>query len=101
MKKSCRSCGKKVKCRSAKPTSEEVWDSFGEIFTQFGNAVGKVFDDPKLKAEANKLGKHAVKSAKTFGRRFKDEEVKEKFRQVGNAANKFGNNVKKYVNKNK
>lgn len=83
--------------KDKKVDSSKVVDSFGEIFTQFGDAVGKIFDDPQLKKEAQKFSRHAVASAKRFGTRFKDEEVKEKFRQVGHAASKFGKNVSSYV----
>lgn len=95
MKKKTTSKTKKTK----KIDSSKVVDSFGEIFAQFGDAVGQIFDDPKLKDEAQKFTKHAVASAKRFGTRFKDKEVKDKFNQVGKAASKFGKNVKEFVNK--
>lgn len=89
----------KTRTKTTSTDSTKVVDSFGEIFTQFGDAVGQIFDDPKLKSEAQKFTKHAVASAKRFGTRFKDKEVKEKFNEVGKAASKFGKNVKEYVNK--
>lgn len=71
-------------------------ESFSDLVKEFGDAVGKIFDDPELKKKAKEFGDSAVKSAKHFGGRFKDEEVKEKFQDVGKAAKHFGNSVSDY-----
>ena len=65
-------------------------ENFGEIFKVFGDAVSKIFDDPKLKEKAREFAESATESAKIFGSRFKDEEVRNKFRDVGTAAHDFG-----------
>lgn len=57
--------------------------------------MAEVFDDPKLKREAKKFGKSAVDSVKSFGERFKDKDVKEKFNKAGKAAQKFGRQMEK------
>ena len=50
-------------------------ENFGELIKAFGNAVGEIFDDPKLKEKAKEFADSATESAKVFGSRFKDEEV--------------------------
>jgi hypothetical protein len=80
----------------AENKSKNPAESFGELVKEFGDAVGKIFDDPELKQKAREFGESASKSAKQFGSRFKDEEVKEKFRGVGQAAREFGNSVSEY-----
>jgi len=80
----------------AENKSKNPADSFGELVKEFGDAVGKIFDDPELKQKAREFSESASKSAKQFGSRFKDEEVKEKFRGVGQAAREFGNSVSEY-----
>ncbi len=72
---------------------KDVSESFGQLMEEFGEAVAKVFNDPKLKKKAKEFGKSASESGKAFGERFKDEEVKEKFREVGKAAQTFGESI--------
>jgi hypothetical protein len=68
-------------------------ENFCEMFKAFGNAISEIFDDPKLKEKAKEFAESATESAKIFGSRFKDEEVKDKFRDVGKAAQDFGKSV--------
>jgi len=68
-------------------------DNFGEMFKAFGEAIGEIFDDPKLKEKAREFAESAADSAKVFGSRLKDEEVKAKFGDVGKAAQDFGKSV--------
>ena len=67
--------------------------NLGDMFDALGDAMGQIFNDPKLKEKARELGKAAKESAETLGERFKDEEVKAKFKDVGKAAQAFGKNV--------
>ena len=67
--------------------------NLGDMFDALGDAMGQIFNDPKLREKARDLGKAAKESAETLGERFKDEEVKAKFRDVGKAAQAFGKNV--------
>ena len=76
--------------KSNKKTTAE---NFGEMFKVFGDAISEIFDDPKLKEKAEEFAESAVESAKIFGSRFKDEDVKAKFRDVGRAAQDFGKSV--------
>lgn len=68
-------------------------DSFGQMVTAFGQAIGEIFNDPELKARAREFGEATSESARALGRRFKDEEVRDKFRQASEAAEQFGHSV--------
>ena len=68
-------------------------ENFGEMFRAFGDAMSEIFEDPKLREKAKEFAESAVTSAKVFGSRFKDEEVRAKFRDVGKAAQEFGESV--------
>ena len=71
-------------------------DSLGQMFTAFGQAISEIFNDPELKAKAKELGDAASVSMETLGRRLKDEEVRDRFRQAGDAAEDFGRSVSDY-----
>ena len=76
-----------------KSSGKTATENFGEMFKAFGDAVSQIFDDPKLKEKAKEFAESAAASAKTFGGRFQDEEVKAGFRDVGKAAQDFGKSV--------
>jgi hypothetical protein len=76
-----------------KSNEKTAAENFGEMFKAFGDAISEVFDDPKLKEKAEEFAESAVESAKIFGSRFKDEDVKAKFRDVGRAAQDFSKSV--------
>ncbi len=78
-----------------KKVHKDAIKDFKRIFEEFGDAISEIFNDPKLKKEAKNFGNSAVNSAKTFVERFKDEDVKRQFRQVGKAANRFGKKMEK------
>jgi hypothetical protein len=48
-------------------------ESFGDIFRAFGEAISRIFNDPELKEQ--------------------DEEVRAKFREVGQAAQDLGKSI--------
>ena len=83
----------KTKSEKSESKTAGAKDNLAEMFKEFGSAIGEIFDDPKLKANAKKFGKSFVDSAKTLGNRFKDEEVKSKFKSAGKAAEKLGKNI--------
>ncbi|MFC2022969.1 N-acetyltransferase, partial [Chloroflexota bacterium] len=68
-------------------------DSFGDMIRAFGEAVGEVFDDPALKEKVREFADSASQSARTFGNRFKDEEVRAKFQDLGKAAQSYGRSL--------
>jgi len=69
-------------------------ENFAEMFKAFGSAISEIFDDPKLKEKAKEFAESAVESAKTFASRFTDDDVKEKFGDVGKAAEDLGKSIK-------
>ena len=52
------------------------------------------FSQLAQKEKAKEFTESAAESARTFGSRFKDEDVKAKFRDVGKAAEDFGKSIK-------
>lgn len=74
-------------------TDNNPCKSFVDIFEKFGCALSEIFNDPELKTQAKEFGKNAGRSADAFVSRFKDEDVKAKWRDVGKAAQDFGKSV--------
>ena len=60
-----------------KKTSAE---NFADMFKAFGQTMSEIFNDPELKQKAKEFAESTAESAKAFGCRFKDEDVKDKFR---------------------
>jgi len=75
--------------------------SFIDIFDTFGSALSEIFNDPELKEQARTFGKSAARSAGVFASRFKDEDVKNSFRDVGKAAEEFGRSMSDYFRSEK
>jgi len=84
-----------------KPGKKTAAENFGEMFKAFGEALSEIFDDPKLKEKAKEFAESTAESARIFGSRFKDEEVKAKFRDVGKAGQDFGKSVSDYFKSEK
>jgi len=59
----------------------------------FGDAVNEIFNDPELKEKVKQFADGAVGSAKAMGDRFRDEDVKQKFADLGKAAEEFGRSL--------
>ena len=71
------------------------------MFKAFGQAVSEIFNDPGLKEKAKEFTESAPDSAKTFADRFKDEDVRDKFRDIGKAAEEFGKSISNCFKKDK
>ena len=83
---------------AGKKTSAE---NFAEMFKTFGQAMSEIFNDPELKQKAKEFAESAAESAMIFGSRFKDEDVKDNFRDVGKAAENFGKSIADCFKKDK
>ena len=83
------------KRKNQKKVLEKTAQNFGKIFSEFGEAIGSIFKDSKLKEETIKAGQNISSAARTLVGRFSDKEVKKQFKDVGRAAEKFGKNVAK------
>jgi len=90
-------CKVKTKKTLKKEPHQKAAEDFKKIFKELGDALSEVFDDPKLKNEVKKISQSAVKSAKAFGERFKDKEVREKFKKAGKTAQNFSKEVEKII----
>jgi len=78
---------------SSKEEYKKIPEALNQLFTSFGETLSEIFDDPELKSKARELGSGAAASASLFASRFKDEDVRQKFQQVGEAARQFGTSV--------
>ena len=76
-----------------KSDKKQTVDSFAEMFRAFGQAISEIFNDPELKEKTKEFTESASGSAKTLVNRIKDEDVKNKFRDVGKAAEEFGQSI--------
>lgn len=71
-------------------------ENLRQMFVALGDAFSEVFNDPELKAKAKEFGEAATESATRLGHRFKDDDVQQRFRQAGEAAELFGRSVAEY-----
>ncbi len=79
----------------------ETVESFAELFKTFGQAVGDIFNDPVLKEKAKEFADSASVSANKLVDRLKEDDVKEKFKDVGKAAEDFGKSIANCFNKDR
>ena len=75
--------------------------SFGEMVGEFGNALGEIFKDPKVREKAQEFARSTGEAVQTVTDKFKEEEVKQKFRQAGKAAKEFGEKAAKHFGASK
>ncbi|HXY73800.1 MAG TPA: hypothetical protein VEH58_00585 [Dehalococcoidales bacterium] len=67
---------------------------FGELFKKFSETVGEIIDDPELKSKAKEFSKTAVDAvARVVEKKVKEEEMRRKFRTVGEAAHTLGKSI--------
>jgi hypothetical protein len=71
----------------------ETVENFTELFKTFGQAVGDIFNDPELQKKAKEFAESISVSADSLVDRLKEDDVKEKFRDVGKAAENFGKSI--------
>lgn len=79
--------------RDDKGQQHAAGEDFSEMMMAFGQAIGEIFNDPELKTHTREFGDTAARSIQTLGQRLRDDEVQEKFRQAGTAAEQFGHSV--------
>ena len=72
-------------------------EKMGEMVKTFGNTVGEILGDPKVKEMAKKFAASVVDAAaKVAESKIQTEEVKSKFRSVGKAAQTLGSSLDKH-----
>jgi len=62
---------------------------------EFGNVLGEIFKDPKVREKAQEFARSTGEAVQAFIDKFKEEEVKQRFKQAGRAAEEFGQKVAK------
>ena len=80
------------KSRETKETAEKI----GEMLRAFGDTVGEILDNPEVKEKAKEFAASVVDAAaKVAQSKVKDEEVRARFRNVGEAAKTLGETLEK------
>jgi hypothetical protein len=80
------------KSRETKETAEKI----GEMLSAFGVTVGEILDNPEVKKKAKEFATSVVDAAvKVTQSKVKDEEVRTRFRNVGEAAKTLGDTLEK------
>jgi len=82
-------------------TKKSAAESFGEMVREFGNALSEIFKDPKVREKAQEFARSTGEAVQTFTDKFKEEEVKQKFRQAGKVAKEFGEKAAKHFGASK
>jgi [ribosomal protein S5]-alanine N-acetyltransferase len=72
-------------------------ETLSEMLKTFGNTLGEILDDPKVKETAKKFAASLVDAAaKVAESKVKAEDIRGKFRNVGKAAQTFGTSLDKH-----
>jgi hypothetical protein len=72
-------------------------ETLGDMLKIFGNTVGEILDDPKVKESAKSFATSVVDAAaKVAESKIKAEEMRRKFRNVGKAAQTLGSSVESH-----
>ena len=80
-------------------TEKSAAENLGEMVREFGNALGEIFKNPKVREKAQEFARSTGETVQTFTDEFKEEEVKQKLKQAGEAAKKFGASKEEYSRK--
>jgi len=76
---------------------KEAAEMLGKMVKTFGNTLGEIFDDPELRTSAKKFAESVVDAAaKVVQSRVEDDEVRAKFRSVGEAAQTLGKSLEEH-----
>lgn len=76
-------------------TKKSAAENFGEMVREFGNALAEIFKNPKVREKAQEFAQSTGEAVQTFTNEFKEEEVKQKLKQAGEAAKEFGEKAAK------
>ncbi len=69
-------------------------EALGEMMRKFGNSIGEILEDPKVKESAKEFASVvADAAARVAEKKIKAEEMRRKFRNVGKAAQTLGSSV--------
>lgn len=79
-----------------KNANKSAAKNFSEMVGEFGNALGEIFRDSKVREKAQEFARSTGEAIQVFRDKFKEEEVKQRFKQAGRAAEEFGQKAAKY-----
>jgi len=79
--------------QEVKETKKQA-ETFGKILRAFGDTLGEILDDPELRKKAKELAETAVDAAaRVVDKKIQKEDVRDKFRKVGKAAETLGKSL--------
>jgi [ribosomal protein S5]-alanine N-acetyltransferase len=77
-------------------TTKEAAETFSEMLSAFGVAVGEILENPEVKKKAKEFATSVVDAAvKVTQSKVEDEEVRARLRNVGEAAKTLGDSLEK------
>ena len=72
-------------------------EKLGELLKTFGNTVSEILGDPDVKKKAKEFAESVVDSAaKVAQSKIEDKEIRNRFRNVGKAAQTLGTSLDKH-----
>ncbi len=72
-------------------------EALGEMMRKFGNSIGEILEDPKVKESAKEFASVvADAAARVAEKKIKAEEMRRRFRNVGKAAKTLGSSVEEH-----
>ena len=82
---------------TGKPKMKEAAEALSKALKTFGDAVGEVLDDPKVKKSAREFAESVVDAAANVVQgKVEDKEARAKFRGVGEAAQTLGKSLEEH-----
>ncbi len=83
--------------RNVETTAKKAAETLGKTLKDFGEAVGEIFDDPVVKQNAKKFAESVTDAAiKVIESKIKDDEIKDRIKNVGQAAKTLGHSLEKH-----
>ena len=83
-----------TKSTKSKYNRKEAAEKFGQVMKTFGEAVGEILNDPELREKAKEFSQSVIEAtAKVIDSHIEDAALKDKFRDVGKAAQTLGKTI--------
>lgn len=83
-----------TKSTKSKYNRKEAAEKFGEVMKSFGETVGEILNDPELRKKAREFSQSVIEAtAKVIDSHIEDAALKDKFREVGKAAQNLGKTI--------
>lgn len=83
--------------RKGKLDGKKAAETLGEMIKTFGNAMGEILDDPKVREKAKEFAQSVVDAAAEFAdSKVEDEQIRSRFRNAGKAAQTLGTSLQEH-----